>query len=88
MLELLEKHPIENPGMEPSIRKMVATELLATDPLAAESIVKAIPNPKDREWAYVELAAALPDEQRALKREFLELATVEAHAPAVGGARS
>ena len=83
VLELLEKHPMQNPGMESSIRKMVATEILATDPLAAESIVKAIPNAKDREWAYVELAAALPDDQRSLKRKFLELATAEAHAPPV-----
>ena len=70
VLELLEEHPIQNPGMASSIRKMVATEILATDPLAAESIVKAIPNPKNREWAYVELAAALPDDLRPLKRSF------------------
>ncbi len=81
VLELLEKHPIQNPGMESSIRKMVATEILATDPVAAESIVKEMPDPKNREWAYVELASALPDDQRALKRKFLELATAEAHAP-------
>ncbi len=81
VLELLEKHPIQNPGMESGIRKMVATEILATDPLEAESIVTALPNAKDREWAYVELAVALPDDQRTLKRKFLELATAEAHAP-------
>jgi hypothetical protein len=83
-LELLEEHPIQNPGMASSIQKMVATEILATDALAAESIVKAIPNPKNREWAYVELAAALPDDQRSLKRKFLELATALTHAPPVG----
>ncbi len=86
VLELLEDHPMQNPGIESSIRKMVATEILATDPLAAESIVKAIPNPKSREWAYVELAAALPDDQRSLKRKFLELAAAEAHAPPVARA--
>jgi hypothetical protein len=84
VLALLEEHPIQNAGMESSIRKMVATEILATDSLAAESIVKAIPNLKSREWAYVELAAALPDDQRSLKRKFLGLAAAEAHAPPVG----
>jgi hypothetical protein len=53
VLDLLEQHPFQNPGMESGIRKMVATEILATDPLAAESIVKAMLDPKDREWAYV-----------------------------------
>jgi hypothetical protein len=83
VLELLEKHPFQNAGMESSIRKMVATELLATDPSAAESIVKSLPAPGDRLRAYVELAAALPDEQRARKRKLLELATDDVHDPAV-----
>jgi hypothetical protein len=84
VLELLEKHAIDDPGMESSIRKMVAATNLATDPVAAESLVRAMPNPKDREWAYVELAAALPDDQRALKRKFLEVAAAETHAPLLG----
>ena len=84
VLELLEKHPFQNPGMDASIRKMVATEILATDPLAAESIVKAIPNPKNRAWAYVELAAALPDDQRDLgSASSSSSPRSEAHAPPV-----
>jgi hypothetical protein len=82
VLELLEKHPFQNAGMESSIRKMVATELLATDPSAAESIVKALPIAEGRPWAYVELAEALPDEDRARKRKLLELATDDVHDPA------
>jgi hypothetical protein len=83
VLELLEKHPMQNAGMESSIRKMVATELLATDPSAAESIVKGLPNPGYRAWAYLELATALPDEDRARKRKLLEAATDDVHDPAV-----
>ena len=81
VLELLETHPMQNPGMESGIRKMAATEILATDALGAESIVRAIPNAKDREWAFVELASAVPDDKRSVKRKFLELATTEAHVP-------
>ncbi len=81
VLELLETHPMQNPGLDLAIRKMAATEILATDPLEAESIVNAIANAKNREWAFVELAAALTDDQRALKRKFLEHATFEANAP-------
>ncbi len=82
VLDLLEKHLFQNADRESSIRRMVATELLATDPAAAESIVKAIPKPEYRSWAYVELAAALPDDERARKRKLLELATVDAQDPA------
>ena len=36
-------------------------------------------------WAYVWLAEALPDAERDRKREFLERATVQVHAPPVAG---
>ncbi len=85
---VLEKHPFENASNESSIRKMVATELLPTDHLAAESIVKALANADTRSRAYVELAEALPDEERAQKRKLLESATVEAHVPAAVGRSS
>ena len=62
---------------------MVAKELLATNPSGAESIVRMIPKPESRVSAYIELAAALPDEQRAQERKLLELATVDIHDPAV-----
>jgi hypothetical protein len=82
VLELLEKHPFQDADRESSIRKIVATEFLATDSAAAESIIKAIPKPEYRAWAYVELAAALPDHEPARKRKLLELATVDVQDPA------
>ena len=50
------------PVWTPAIRNMVATELLATDPAEAESIVDAIASPETRAWGYVRLAEALPDD--------------------------
>jgi len=88
VLELLEKQPFQDPGLDATIRYRVATELLATDPIEAESIVNAIASPALRAHAYKWLAEALPAEERDRKRRFLELATVQAHIPAGGGADS
>ncbi len=85
VLDLLEQHPLGDPGTEAAIRTTVATELLSADPKEAESIVNAIASPMSRAWAYVCLAEALPDQERARKREFLELATVQVRPPGGGG---
>jgi hypothetical protein len=68
-----------------TIRQMVAAELLATDPKEAESIDNAIESPELRAYAYVWLADALPAGERNRRREFLDLATVQARAPAGPG---
>ena len=83
MLELLEKHPFQDPSFDASLRNRVATELLATDPVEAESIVDAIASPRGRALGYVWLAEALPAAERDRKRGLLERATVQVHAPAV-----
>jgi hypothetical protein len=85
VLDLLEQHPLGDPGAEAAIRTTVATELLSADPKEAESIVNAIASPMSRAWAYVRLAEALPDQERARKRGFLELATVQVRPPGSGG---
>jgi hypothetical protein len=85
VLDLLEQHPIGDPGADAAIRTTVATELLPADPKEAESIVNAIASPMSRAWAYAQLAEALPDQDRARKRGFLELATVQVRAPGGGG---
>jgi len=84
-LELLEQHPFADSKADAAIRMRVATELLTADPREAESIVTAIASPESRAWAYVQLAEALPDQERDRQRKLLELATVQAHAPAGGG---
>jgi hypothetical protein len=87
VLELLEKHPFRDPGTDAAIRSMVALERLTADPTEAESIVNAIADRSRRAWAYVQLAAAVPATERDRKRRYLELATVQARAPAaMGGA--
>ncbi len=63
----------------------IATELLATDPVEAESIIAAIANPGIRVLGYVALAEALPAADRDRKRKLLEHATVQVHAPADAG---
>ena len=45
VLELLEKQPFQGPGSDDASGIRVATELLATDPVEAESIVAAIASP-------------------------------------------
>jgi hypothetical protein len=84
VLELLENHPLQNNGMDASIRKIVATEVFATDPAKSESIVNAIVTAESRAWACVSLAEALPDDERARKRKLLDFATVQANLPRVG----
>ena len=85
VLELLEKHPFGDPSADSTIRQMVAAELLATDSNEAESIVNAIASPERRAYAYVFLADALPAGERDRRRGFLDLATVQARAPAGAG---
>src|SRR5262249_29658937 len=63
-LELLEKRHFQDPGLDASLRNRIAAELLATDPVEAESIVAAIENPGDRALGYAWLAEALPDAAR------------------------
>ena len=87
VLERLERHPFQNPGWEASLRSTVATDLLATDPVEAESVVAAIASPGTRASAYAWLAADLPDSERDWKRGLLERATVQVRAPAAPGAR-
>ena len=81
-LELLEKHPFQIPGRNAGLRYRIATELLATDPVEAESIIAAIASPGDSRLGYVWLAEALPAADRDRKRGLLEHATVQVHAPA------
>jgi len=85
VLELLEKHPFQDPSYDATIRYRVAAELLAADPMEAESIVNAIASPEVRARAYVWLVEALPAQERDRKRRFLELATVQVHIPAGAG---
>jgi hypothetical protein len=85
VLELLEMHPLQDPGADAAIRWRVAAKLLTVDPKEAESVVNAIASPKLRALAYVWLADALSAQERERKSGFLELATVQAHAPAGGG---
>ena len=82
---MLEKHPFQDPGQDANLQNTVATELLATDPVEAESIVAAIANPEVRVLGYVRLAEALPAAERDRKRGLLERATVQVHAPADAG---
>ena len=44
-LELLEQHPLGDPGTDAAIRTRVAIELLTTDPKEAESVVNALATP-------------------------------------------
>ncbi len=69
----------------PASGTRIATELLATDPVEAESIVDAIASPRNRALGYVWLAEALPAAERDRKRRLLERATVQVHAPAGAG---
>jgi hypothetical protein len=85
VLELLEKHPLQNASADASIRNMVATELLGADPQESEAVVSAIASPELRALAYVWLNDALPEADRDRKRRFMELATVQARKPAVDG---
>jgi hypothetical protein len=84
-LDLLGKHPFQDPSWEAGLQVEIATELLATDPVEAESIVAAIANPGDRVFGYAELVAALPAAERDRKRKILERATVQVHAPPDAG---
>ena len=84
-LELLETRHFENRRTDASLRYSIATELLATDPVEAESIVAAIAIPAGRARGYVALAEALPAAERDRKRRLLEHATVQANAPAGAG---
>jgi hypothetical protein len=87
VLDLLEQHPLGEPIADAAVRTLVAMELLTADPKEAESIVNAIARPDLRAWAYVQLAEALPEQERARKRAFLELATVQAR-PVAGRANA
>jgi protocatechuate 3,4-dioxygenase beta subunit len=81
-LELLEKQHVQSPGFDDAgLRYRIAAELLATDPVEAESIVAAIASP----GGYVWLAEALPDTERDRKRGLLERATVQVQAPTGAG---
>jgi Carboxypeptidase regulatory-like domain len=84
-LDLLGKHPFQDPSWEAGLQIAIATELLATDPVEAESIVAAIANRGDRVFGYAELVAALPAAERDRKRKILERATVQVHAPPDAG---
>lgn len=84
-LEVLEKQQVLTPSTDASLRDRIAAELLATDPVEAESIVAAIAGPEDRALGYAWLAAALPDSARDRKRGLLERATVQVHAPRDAG---
>ena len=86
-LELLEAHPFQNPGFDAVLRFRIAAALSGTDPVEAESIVAAIANPALRARGYVWLAEAVPAaEPRSRPPRLLERATVQANAPAGGGA--
>jgi hypothetical protein len=85
VLQLLPTAHFQNPGLEPSLRSMVAVELIATDPVESESIVASIALPADQVYGYWRLAAALPPAERDRKRALLARATVQVHAPAGGG---
>ena len=84
-LELLGKHPFQAPFWEADLQIAIATELLATDPVEAESIVAAIANPGVRVLGYAALAEALPAAERDRKRRLLERTTVQVHAPPDAG---
>ncbi len=81
-LELLEKQHFQDAGLEAGLRYRIAAELLATDPVEAESIVDAIASPRHRALGYVWLAEALPVTERNRRRGLLEHATVHVQAPA------
>jgi hypothetical protein len=83
VLDLLEKQPFQRPGLDATIRIDVATELLATNPAQAESIVAAMETPQDRRSGYLRLAEALPVAERERKRGLLERATAQ-HSAAAG----
>ncbi len=70
-LELLEKQHFQNPSLDTSLRFRIAAELLATDPVEAESIVAAIASPEKRARGYVWLTEALPASEREQKRGLL-----------------
>jgi hypothetical protein len=84
-LELLEKQQFQSPGLDASLRNRIGAELLATDPVEAESVVAAIPDPGDRALGYAWLAESLPETARDRRRGLLERATVQVQAPAGAG---
>ncbi len=84
-LELLEKQHFQDPGLDASLRYRIAAELLATDPVEAESIVAAIASPRGRALGYVWLAEAMPATERDRRRGLLERATVQVQAPSGDG---
>jgi hypothetical protein len=79
-LEWLEKQHLQTPGLDVSIRYTIAAELLAADPVEAESVIAAIASPGDRAWGYASLAEALSETARDRKRGLLERATVQVRA--------
>ena len=85
VLELLENQPFGNPGSGDSLRYRIGAELLATDPVEAESVIAAIASPGNRATGYAWLAEALPDAERDRKRGLLERATVQVRAPTGAG---
>jgi hypothetical protein len=87
-LELLEKQHFQDPSADASLRNRIAAELLATDPVEAESIVAAIASQGDRALGYAWLAEALPDAERDRRRGLLEHATVQVRAPRGAGRES
>jgi hypothetical protein len=87
VLDLLEKRPLQRPGLDTTIRVDVATELLAANPAQAESIVTAMETPEDRAFGYLQLAEALPVAERDRKRGLLERATAQHRAAAGDGRR-
>ncbi len=84
-LALLETHHLLNPDVEASLRYRIAAELLAVDPVEAESIVAAIANPRVRVLGYVWLAEAFPAADRDRKLKLMEQASARARAPAAAG---
>ncbi len=84
-LELVETQRFQDPSLDASLRFRIAVELLAADPVEAESVIAAIPVPDLRASGYVWLAEAVPAGERDRIRGLLERATVSAHAPAGAG---
>ena len=78
--ELLDKGRIKDPRTVATLRGELAIELAATDLADAKAEVTAISDPRLRAHFLVRLAAALPESDRAQRREFLEEAIVQARA--------
>ena len=87
-VELLNAHPLPNVDLDAAVRYRIAVELFAEDPVAAESVVAAIPAASNRCYGYIRLADSLPAVERDRKRGLLDKAMVEVKAPlgAEGGA--